>query len=161
MRSESPHAKTGEGQREESILGVSRTSQFLLEETGASVSSQAVCWAHNAKQEVSRGQQDPRIVPAPRLHSYVIPSLLSSDVTKSLAPPWSVTSGCLEPLQATIIFINRPASAHHHICRDSGCQRKLHSNLCTQCSQVLVTQLGAVAEARGLKSGQSTAVPWP
>lgn len=143
---------------ERAFLGVSQTSQFLLVSPRGNWSigsAQAVCCARNAKQEVSTEQfavhtmlnrksaRNSRTHTSSRLSCYIIPSLLGSDVVKSLAPPWRVTSGCLEPFRATIIFINRPVNGHRHTCRN-GDTREKHSSLCTQCSRVLVTQLGAM-----------------
>lgn len=124
VRTESPHAETGEGGREENILWgcVSQTNQFLLvsPEGKQSGDERPSCLLGTQCQAENR-QGDGRTSALSPLSSHIIPSLLSSDMIKSPAPPWSVTSGCLEPLQATIIFINRPANAHCHPCRSVGC----------------------------------------
>lgn len=161
MRTEGPRAKISEGGREESTSGLSRPSQVLLVSPGGnwSTGERPSCLLSTMLSRKSSG--DSRMHALSPLPGDIIPSLLSSDVMKSLAPPWSVTSGCLEPSPATVIFINRPANAHRHARRNTGSRRELHTNLCTQHSQAFVTQRGATAEARGIKSGQSTAVPWP
>lgn len=132
VRTKSPHAKTGEGGREESILrGVTNqsVSPCVPQETGASGVPRLFV-VHTMLNR--KPAWNSRTHASSRLSCYIIPSLLGSDVVKSLAPPWRVTSGCLEPLRATIIFINRPVNAHRHTCRNRGRQCKKHSSLCTQ-----------------------------